>query len=233
MTCEHLKDEYELHALGLSDGFERAEIEHHLRQGCAHCRAGLRNALITSVMIMQLAPDVEPPRALRKRVIASVGGGSSTDWGWRAIWATATAALMVGVVWLSIENRKKPEYTAQAKQTLAILNEPETRQVVFGGSVPVPPQGRVLVNAKHGVLLLASNLPKPPAGQTYELWIIPKGGSPKPSGLLQSDARGSAMYFSPAPVDMATLGAVAVTLEPEAGSAAPTSTPIIVAAMSD
>ena len=72
-----------------------------------------------------------------------------------------------------------------------------------------------------------------PAGQTYELWIIPKGGSPKPSGLFQSDARGSAMYLSPAPVDMSTLGAVAVTLEPEAGSAAPTSTPIIVAAMSD
>ncbi|MEO8129743.1 MAG: anti-sigma factor [Bryobacteraceae bacterium] len=232
MTCEHLKDEYELHALGLSEGFEHAEIEHHLRQGCASCRAGIRNALLTNVLIMQLAPDVEVPRGLRKRVLASVGA-QSTDWGWRAIWATATAALVAAVVWLGVENRQRTDYTAEAKQTLAILNGAETRQVVFGGSVPVPPQGRVLVNAKHGVLLLASNLPKPPAGQTYELWVIPKGGSPKPSGLFQSDSHGSAMYLSPTPVDVATLGAVAVTLEPAAGSTAPTSTPIIVAAMSD
>lgn len=160
-------------------------------------------------------------------------GVKSTDWGWRAVWATATAALVVGVVWLGIENRQKAAYTAEARQTFAILNEPETRQIVFENSAPAPPQGRVLVNAKHGVLLLASNLPQAPAGKTYELWVIPKGGSPKPSGLFQSDARGAAMYVSTAPVDLSNLGAVAVTLEPETGSTVPTSTPVIVASLSD
>ena len=232
MTCEQLKDEYELHALGLSEDAERTEIENHLLQGCTNCRASIQKARLTNVMIMQLAPDVEVPRGLRKRVLSSVGA-KSTDWVWRAIWSTAMAALVVAVVWLGIENRQKTAYTAEATQTLAILNEPETRQIVFGNSAPAPPQGRVLVNAKHGVLLLANNLPQAPAGKTYQLWVIPKGGAPKPSGLFQSDARGSAMYVSTAPVDLSNLGAVAVTLEPERGSAAPTSTPVIVAALSD
>lgn len=81
--------------------------------------------------------------------------------------------------------------------------------------------------------MLASNLPQAPAGKTYELWVIPKGGTPKPSGLFQSDARGAAMYVSTASVDLSNLGAVAVTLEPETGSAAPASTPVIVASLSD
>ena len=72
MTCEQLKDDYELHALGLSEVPERWEIENHLRQGCAHCRAGISTALLTNVMIMQLAPDVQVPRGLRKRVLSSV-----------------------------------------------------------------------------------------------------------------------------------------------------------------
>ena len=232
MTCEQLKDEYELHALGLSEETERAEIENHLRQGCTNCRAGLRGALLTNVMIMQLAPDVEVPRGLRKRVLSSVGA-SSTSWGWRAVWATATAALVISVVWLGFEYSRKTTYTAEARRSLAILNEPETRQIAFGNGAPLPPQGRVLVNAKHGVMLLASNLPQAPAGKTYELWVIPKGGSPRPSGLFQSDARGAAMYVSAGPVDVANLAAVAVTLEPEAGSAAPTTAPVIVAALSD
>jgi len=232
MTCEQLKDEYELHALGLSEDVERSEIENHLREGCTNCLAGLRKALLTNVMIMELAPDVEVPHGMRKQVLASVGV-RSRDWVWGAVYGSAAAALMIGAAWLGGENRRKAAYTAQARQTLAILNEPETRQAVFGNGAPVPPQGRVLVNAKHGVLLLASNLPQAPTGKTYELWVIPKGGAPKPSGLFQADARGSVMYVSTAPVDLSNLGAVAVTLEPATGSAAPTSTPVIVASLSD
>ena len=232
MICEQLEGEYELHALGLSADTERVEIENHLRQGCARCRAGIQEALLTNAMIMQLAPDVKLPPGLRKRVMSSVRVRSS-NWGWRAVWVTAAAALVVSVVWHGAENSQKPKYTAQARETLAILNEPETRQIVFGQSAPVPPQGRVLVNAKHGVMLLASNLPQAPAGKTYELWVIPKGGSPKPSGLFQSDVHGAAMYVSAGPVEMSRLGAVAVTLEPETGSATPTTTPVIVAPFSD
>ncbi|MGB9337141.1 MAG: anti-sigma factor, partial [Candidatus Acidiferrales bacterium] len=70
-----------------------------------------------------------------------------------------------------------------------------------------------------------------PAGKIYEMWIIPKGGSPLPAGLFQSQSDGTAMYLRKGAVDVASTGAIAVTLEPEAGSQAPTTTPLIVAAL--
>jgi hypothetical protein len=231
MTCEQLKDEYELHALGLSEDMERDELQNHLRNGCVSCSTGIREALLTNVLMMQLAPSAESPSSnLRKRVLYSVGV-KPVEWGWRSVWATGLAALLVAVIWLGMRTGENIVDTADARQTLAILNGPETRQVVFGNTAPAPPQGRVLVNARHGVLLLASNLPAAPLGKTYELWVIPKGGSPKPSGLFKSDSSGAAMYFSKGPLDVSRTSAVAVTLEPESGSPAPTSAPVIVAAL--
>jgi hypothetical protein len=113
---------------------------------------------------------------------------------------------------------------------LALLNLPETRQLTFGGAEPAPPRGRVWVHAQRGVVLLASRLPRAPAGRIYEMWIVPKQGAPLPAGLFQSNAQGEAAHVWLQPVDVAAAGAVAVTLEPEGGVPAPTSTPVIVAA---
>jgi anti-sigma-K factor RskA len=87
----------------------------------------------------------------------------------------------------------------------------------------------VLLNPAKGVMFIATNLPALPRGRTYEMWVIPKGGAPKPAGLFQSDERGNAVHVQPGPVDLATTSAVAVSVEPESGSAAPTSQPIIIA----
>jgi hypothetical protein len=246
MTCEELNEEYELYALGLSGDAERAELESHLQSGCSTCSAGLKRALVTNASILQLAPDVTPPRSLRNRVLASVGV-EKKPWGWISGFAAALAGLFVAVVWFGAQDRQneaslaavqqqlqnsKAEF-AQVQQALSMLNEPETKQVTFGAGKPQPPHGRVFVNARRGVLLLASNLPQAPAGKTYQLWVIPKGGAPKPAGLFQSDAGGNATYLSRGALDLSKTGAVAVTLEPEAGSPAPTTTPIIVAPVAE
>ena len=72
-----------------------------------------------------------------------------------------------------------------------------------------------------GVLLIASNLPALPAGKTYEMWVIPKGGMPRPAGLFQSGPQGTAMHILPGAVDPTVT--LAVTVEPDSGSASPTS----------
>jgi anti-sigma-K factor RskA len=113
-------------------------------------------------------------------------------------------------------------------QALSFLDDPATVPVSFGKGQPSPPHGNVFVHSKLGVLLIAANLPAAQSGKIYEMWVIPKGGAPRPAGLFQSQG-GTAMHILSGPLDVATLGAVAVTLEPEAGSSAPTSTPIIVA----
>jgi anti-sigma-K factor RskA len=81
----------------------------------------------------------------------------------------------------------------------------------------------------RGVLLIASNLPALAPGRTYQMWLIPKGGAPRPAGLFRSDARGGAVHILESAVDVAGTGAMAISVEPEGGSVQPTTTPIIVA----
>jgi anti-sigma-K factor RskA len=53
------------------------------------------------------------------------------------------------------------------------------------------------------------------------MWVIPKGGTPRPAGLFQSGPQGTALHILPGTVDPNVT--VAVTVEPESGSPAPTS----------
>ena len=242
-TCEELNDSYELYALGVLEGDDdsskHAGIEAHLAGGCETCKRGVAGAGALNVGIMSLV-DLESPRArVKRRLLASVGLERS-GWGW--VWALAAAGLLILSLWLGVQERNRAEELADARKTLLLvqgqrdrltqamqfLADPQTRPASFGGAQTAPPRGYVFVHPQLGVLLIASNLPPAGAGKTYEMWVIPKGGAPRPAGLFQSDGSGG-MHILGGPVDLAMLGAVAVTLEPAAGSAAPTSTPIIVA----
>jgi len=242
MTCEELRGCFELHALGLLDEPERSEAEQHLRRNCPQCTREISRAREINAMMFASVPEVAPSPHLRRRIMASIGAEPSRGWlswaGWAGSIASGVCVVLL-VMTLETARQEESRATAQINQMQArmvqmesavrMMTEPDTRQVTFGKG----PQGRVLVNPKRGVLLLASNLPPLPAGKIYELWIIPKSGAPKPSGLFQSDANGNAMHMATGPVDMAATGAFAVSVEPEAGSQAPTTTPIIVAPLAD
>lgn len=241
MSCDELKESAELYALGLLEDNERDEMDAHLRRGCENCGKSLNQALALNTVLMSLVPDVAPPSRLRRRIHASVGVERS-GWGWAA--ALAAACMLVVALWFSVEERRREAELASARnvlmqvstqrdrlqQALSFLEDPETKPVSFGKG-PAPPRGNVFVNPRSGVLLIASNLPPLAAGKIYEMWIIPKGGAPRPAGLFQSNPSATAFHILSGPVDPATLGAVAVTVEPESGSSAPTSTPIIVASL--
>jgi anti-sigma-K factor RskA len=239
-SCQDFYEDFELYALGVLDPDEKAAIDAHLRTNCATCEAALKSALAANAILMSMAPDVVPPARLKRRVLAGVGV-QRMSWSWLA--AMAAACMLVVALWLSVQERSRSSELAQARRTLiqvssqrdrlmqalSFLDDPATLPVSFGKGQPLPPRGNVFVHSKLGVLLIASNLPPAQAGKTYEMWVIPKSGAPRPAGLFQSGGDGTAMYILSGPLDVGTLSAVAVTLEPEAGSAAPTSTPIIVA----
>ena len=234
MSCEELRDIYELYALGALEAGDRTEVDAHLGRGCADCLDGIKRALATNALIVAFAPDVEPPARLRRKLLAAIGAERAPR-GFSWAWAAVCAALLAAVVWSGADIRRRAADLAEARQQLAkanaslsgfeqaraLLNQPDTRQVVFGKGQPQPTHGSVFVNPRGGVLLLASNLPPAPAGKTYEMWLIPKSGAPKPAGLFQSGADGSALHLNPGPIE-ANTAAVAVSLEPAAGSAAPT-----------
>ncbi|MGH9665581.1 MAG: anti-sigma factor [Bryobacteraceae bacterium] len=235
MSCEELRDLYELYALSVLDSDEQAEIDAHIARECPTCMAGVKRALATNAAIASFAPELEPPARLRKRVLSNIGV-EPPRWSWAWTWAAASVALLIAALWFGAEDRRAEVELAHARQEVAgtqtalarvrqalqFLDEPETRQVGFGQGNPQPPRGNVFVNSRSGVLLIASNLPPAPAGKAYEMWVITKDGAPKPAGLFQSDPNGSAFHLVPGPIDPSTTVAVAVSIEPEAGSVSPT-----------
>jgi anti-sigma-K factor RskA len=244
MNCEELRDLYELYALGALEEEERKEIEAHLARECPNCTAGVKRAMSMNAVIESFAPEVAPDRRLRDRVLASVGANRKQQgFAWWPIWALATAGLAIATLTFYSRSQDTLNELAEAKQAigrqaldlerakqiLSFLDQPETRQIRFDGKETRPPRGNIFVNRNAGVLLIAQNLPKLESGRTYQMWVIPKGANPKPAGLFQSDASGAAVHLQAGAIDVATVGAVAVSIEPSAGSAQPTTTPIIVA----
>lgn len=232
MTCEELRQYYDLYALDIAEEPERGEIRAHLNRGCEVCMAGVKRALETAALIGTTAPPAQPSSALRRRILASVGSDRRGP-GWTAVWAMA-AAFCVIITFLLLVLQSRQRYVGEAlrsRAALAILYGPSTVETSFGGAQPRPPQGKVFVNPGRGVLLIASNLPRTAADKIYEMWLIPKGAKPVPAGLFQSQADGSAMHVRPGTVDLASTSAVAVTVENQAGADQPTTTPLIVASL--
>ncbi|HLY17859.1 MAG TPA: anti-sigma factor [Bryobacteraceae bacterium] len=247
MSCEELRDSYELYALGIAEEPERVEIREHLDRNCPTCVPGVRGARALMTVIGAALPEAQPPARLRTRVLAIAGGAPARRLNWSPVWAAVAAgAVIAAVLFNNREHRAAAELAALQSQAaaqtrelarlneaMAILNQPDAKQVVFGGAAPQPPRGRVFIDPRRGVLLLASNLPPAPEGKIYEMWVIPKakGGKPVAAGLFQSAGDGTALHVRSGPVDLAATGIVAVTLEPAAGVDQPTTTPIIAASL--
>lgn len=243
MNCDELRDHYELYALGVADEPQRSEIREHLNRACEVCMKEMKIARKLSAVIGGTAVTAAPSPKLRRRILASVGVEQKT-FGWAPFLAAATVLALFAAVYFGGREREFAEQATRLRaemrqqnieltrlnEAFTILNTPGTTVTSFGEGQPQPPKGKVFVSPGRGVLFIASNLPPAPAGKIFELWFIPKGGQkPIPAGLFQSSSDGTAMHVLRAPVDLATTAAVAVTVEPEAGSQQPTSTPFIVA----
>jgi anti-sigma-K factor RskA len=240
MTCEELKEMFELYALGVLDEDEKTEIDVHLARDCKQCKQSLAGAMAFNAVMLSIGPEEAPRKQLKHRLLASIGY-EKPGWFWAG--ALAAALMLALAVWIGTQERERTNQLADARkellqvtgerdrlnQAVQFLSDPETRPASFGKGQNAPPRGYVFLHPQLGVMLIASNLPPAGAGKTYEMWVIPKTGAPRPAGLFQSDGmRG--LHVLSGPVDLDALKAVAVTLEPAAGSVGPTSTPIIVAA---
>jgi anti-sigma-K factor RskA len=239
MTCRELQDAYELYALGVLEGEEKTEIDAHLARGCETCRQGLADARAMNAALLSFVPEEHSSAQLKRRVMEGIGV-RHPGWGWMG--AFATALMLIVALWLGVQERDRATQLAEARRTLMqvnaerdrlaqalqFLSDPQTVPASFGKGPAAPPRGYVFLHPQLGVLLIASNLPAAGQGKAYEMWVIPKGGTPRPAGLFQSEGA-RAVHILNGPIDVATLGVIAVTVEPEAGSAAPTSQPVIAA----
>src|SRR6202035_5151389 len=85
MSCDELREEYELYALGIDDEPEKSGLREHLHRGCPTCADGVRAARNMIVRLGAAAPAVAPSARLRRRILASVGV-ENRSWGWMPFW---------------------------------------------------------------------------------------------------------------------------------------------------
>lgn len=224
MNCEELRDEYGAFALGIAEDPALSEISAHLARECPDCVAGVRSAMTTVAAMSGAVKDAEPPKQLRRRIVAMVAPEPKRAFVFLPWAVSALLAIVLLSVAISRNNPHQPvPDTTKLAQALTILNDPLTRDVTFGDPAA---RGRVFVNPK-GVVLIAAHMPKLESNRTFELWLIPAAGNPVAAGTFRSDAdSGEAVYVYQG--QTANAAVVAVTVEPEGGSPQPTTTPFIV-----
>jgi len=219
LNCEELRDEYGAFALGVAEDPALSEISAHLARECPDCVAGVRSAMATVAAMSGAVKDAEPSKELRRRIVAMVAPEPKRTFAFLP-WGVSA---LLAIVLLSVAISRRAPDTTKLAQALTILNDPVTKDVTFGDPAA---RGRVFVNPK-GVVLIAAHMPKLESNRTFELWLIPAAGNPVPAGTFQSDAASDAAVYV-YQGQTANAAAVAVTVEPEGGSAQPTTTPFIV-----
>lgn len=114
----------------------------------------------------------------------------------------------------------------ELRSALMIMRNPETRSKRFGS--PTAPHGWVFANREGGLVFLGSRLPSVASDRTFELWLVPKTGTPESAGVFRpNDSTGDAIHISSLAVDPSRIKAVAVSEEPRSGSTAPTTKPFL------
>jgi anti-sigma-K factor RskA len=250
---EQFAEDLSLYALEALEGDERLALERHLLT-CAACRRELEQLRADSALLAFSAAGATPPEHSRERLMKAIAKEprrvrEARPVQRRPVWRRAlqwgiSAATVVIVLLLShqnadlqqhvsrVENRSRGEIRQliQANQLIAALTSPDAeRFILVSGKTPPQPQGKTIYLRNSGTLLfLASNMPQLPPQKTYELWLIPTTGAALPAGLFKPDAHGNASVIKPPLPSGVEAKTFAITVEPEAGSPAPTTQPIMV-----
>lgn len=224
---------HEIHALSGAyavdalDPDERARFEAHLGS-CAACRAEVAS-LREATAVLGTDTETDPPAALRDRVLAEIAtvrplppvvdiGTRRRRWS-RALVATAAAVVLVGggvVVWQQTRD--------DTSQTLSAADRVIGARDAQHVTVDLPNGGSATVYTSRAVgraALVTRDMPAPPGGRTYQLWLQ-KDGRMVPAGLMAGAGDQAVVLRG----DLAGATAAGITVEPAGGSEEPTSDPV-------
>jgi anti-sigma-K factor RskA len=242
---EQLGDQAPAYVLGALSPSERLAFEAHLAE-CAICAAEVRSLTPVTAGLARLVPEAEPAPEVRARLLASI---SKSSW-WSVSWLAAAASVLLAVALgaysaqlrarvsglesqLREATRRAEASEGQvaearrvafdAQSQVAVLAAPDLARIDLAGQ-PVAPAAaaRAFWSRTRGLVLTASNLPAPPPGRAYQLWVLTAQPAPISAGMLVVDASGRVTAKFDTPLDLPRPVAMAVTLEPEGGVPAPT-----------
>ncbi|HEU5037588.1 MAG TPA: anti-sigma factor [Nocardioides sp.] len=231
-----MNERIDLHALSGAyavdalDDLERASFERHLAE-CPECRAEVASLREAAGLIAETT-TAEPPAELRAQVLAGIGSirplppevpvptarRRRTP---RLLVAAAAAVVLVGagaVVWEQPWETSTTQEVSVADQVLQAGDAKRTSLDFPGGASATVVHSDSLGRA----VIVTKDMPPPPEGKVYELWLDQPGRGMVPAGLMPVRPDQTV----PLTGDAATATGAGITIEPEGGSAEPTTKPI-------
>lgn len=144
-----------------------------------------------------------------------------------AVMALVAAAVLVAAglaVWTMVLEEDQSEGDLVA----SLLLDPDAAHPINDSELDVGAGGAMFVDDSRDVaFLVASGLPLPGPEQRYQIWLFKEDGERISAGFVPVDSDGVGQAVVRAPEEFAAYWAVGVSLEPAAGSDAPT-TPLVV-----
>jgi len=206
------------YALDALDPSEARAYERHLAH-CERCQRDLATLAAGAVALAFAAPEADPPAELRGRIlvaaraerpnVAPLRPRLSLRSNAARIVAVAATAAAVG---LGVWNVVLHDRLSSSHQAL--------RSVAVHGAA-----GSVLLGGRNEGTLVLTGLATPPAGKTYEAWVIDRGKA-KPAGLF-GGGKTVVVHLQREVPHGAIVG---VTVERAGGAPQPTSAPFITSA---
>jgi anti-sigma-K factor RskA len=209
------------YALDALDADECEGFEAHLAS-CERCREELQGFWQVSASLARAAGGPPPPASLRGRILEQARSERPKVIPLRrrftlpvllpAAAVAAVAAIAIGI-WAVGLSRELDD----AKDELAVLGDPNAQVFETANG-----EANLVVTPEGEAALVIRRLAPAPKGKDYEIWVF-ENGVPQRAGLFERP--GVARLTRPVePGQM-----VAVTVEPDGGVDAPTSTPIFTA----
>jgi anti-sigma-K factor RskA len=206
------------YVLGAMAPDEREAFEDHLAT-CPQCREDVEQLRPAAEALPMASPPMLPPAALKDRIMAEVE---------REAALLAQAGAVADRPERARRKRRFPSLgpwrLAPVAAALLIAGVLIGSQLGGGGAKDVRfnRAGAMLKIDGDKATLVADNLPAPPQGKVYEVWVVPKGTkTPKPTNALFVP-RGDGSAEATVPGDASHIGSVLVSDEPPGGSETPT-----------
>jgi anti-sigma-K factor RskA len=246
LTCAEVTELAGLYVLDALEVAQRERVDAHLAS-CPEAHAEIAELGGTVPVLAAVAEPIAAPAALKARVLADYRTAQEPAPApavWQApvvepsrwyrrpslAWTAAAAAVLVLAVaggW-AYTAQSRADAEAQRAESLAqavtIMAQPNSSVAVLRGHDSAAGASGFAAFAADGAgYLVVVDLPAAPVGQAYQAWYI-DDGRPASAGLLTVDADGFALLALPS---VAGTDVMALTIEPSAGSAQPTSDPLV------
>lgn len=215
------------YAVDALDDLERGRFERHLAE-CPDCRAEVAS-LREAASLLPEAYAAPPAAQVRERVLAGIATvrplpptqpRTRSRGRWTSRLVAAAALVLVAGIGTVVVHPWTNGHTPVADQVIAAGDAIRHEVTLPGGGTAT-----VVSSAKvKRAVMIARDLPDPPSGKTYELWLLTPDGTMHPAGLMGSGGSRTVVLHG----DASRATGAGITVEPAGGSKEPTTDPLAV-----